>query len=300
MLSEQTAELFVNGIKALKTYYINSRATDNGVTHFVAYDFNGDSDKSFDTSSIPQTSEDFISIGTAASIAASTMGYSAVFNNLDNANVPKKSLEGKTCLQVLEMIAESVAGTWIVEGERQLVCYTLNKDINQYPEYQKINTFAPINWQGTQTITALIHKNSDTENIEIFGNESLKSGSLIEVNNSIVAGEPSIGASVWGRIGNIEYVAWSCENSLLDTIDLISSSILNRSVVLGENMKLIIGNYEMKIDSTGIYLSMGRSPQTDEYRNKVDRDKIGVDKPIGNATITSAGRIEYHNYNPKE
>lgn len=67
---------------------------------------------------------------------------------------------------------------------------------------------------------------------------------------------------------------------------------------------LILGNplfatdTEYSFDSTGIYFSGGAAPFNDwQYETKLERQKIGIDKVVGNCVTHSNGMKEFINKN---
>lgn len=104
------------------------------------------------------------------------------------------------------------------------------------------------------------------------------------------------------RLSGYTYQAWHCEKALLDS-HVIGRRLICSTINFEGMQPLVVGNFTLDVDSTGIYFSGGRDPQSEErwgYENKIERDKIGVNKGIGNTVITSSGRIEFRNKNKKE
>ena len=146
-----------------------------------------------------------------------------------------------------------------------------------------------------QQITELIHTNSETGKVEKSGGAL---GSVISVENPLVARGDGWCGTVWQRVGNYQYQAWHCEKALLD--GFVNKRLLCTTIDFEGMPPLIIGSYAIDVDSTGIYFSGGRDPQTDErwgYEDKLSRTKIGVEKWVGNSVTHSNGMKEFRNEN---
>lgn len=298
-MENAAAELYrKGGGRLFGKYYISKRDISNGVCRFTAYDITTDMSGEFDPSGLWQAATaDYITSGEVLNGLSSQLGISLSVSNMDDFDmqITREQLKGQTFNSVLEMLAEAACSVWCGDGEGGLILIGLDNDIGNYDYGTHSTDYAEVDYRGVQQITELIHTNSETGKVEKSGGGL---GSVISVENPLVARGDGWGGKVWQRIGNYQYQAWYCEKALLDGDT--NSRLLCTTMNFEDMSPLIIGSYVIDVDSTGIYFSGGRDPQSDErwgYEDKLTRTKIGINKGVGNTTITSSGRIEFRNKN---
>lgn len=299
MLENATAELYYKGGgRLMGKFYISKRDISKKVCRFTAYDFTTDTGGEFDPSGLWQSATaDYITSGEVLNGLSSQLGIPLSVSNTDDLDmqITREQLKGQTFNGILEMLAAAACGVWCGDGEGGLILIGLDNDIGNYAYGASSTDYAEIDYRGVQQITEVIHTNSETGNIEQAGGGL---GSLISVENPLVARGDGWLGTVWQRIGNYQYQAWYCEKALMNSF--INSRLLCTTMNFEGMLPLIIGSYTIDVDSTGIYFSGGRDPQSDErwgYEDKLTRTKIGINKGVGNTTITSSGRIEFRNKN---
>lgn len=105
-------------------------------------------------------------------------------------------------------------------------------------------------------------------------------------------------------IQNYQYVSWNCEKAVIP-VDKFSFSglwLLHSNVQDTDNIgNLFPRTVNYTVDSTGIYFS-GGCPAYDDwnYRSKLEREKIGIGKAVGNTTVAENGDIIFINKNNGE
>lgn len=279
-------------------FYISKRSVSKGVVHFIAYDLTTDLSGEFDPSEIWQSAAaDYVTVGSVLNTLSSQSGVNCSVSGGDvlDIKVTREQLTGQSFNGILEMISETAAGVWISSGENALQLICLEKGDSAYGFGASCSDFADIDYCGIQTIGKLIHTNSETGNVEENGGTT---GNVISVENPIVARGDGLCGKVWERIGNYQYQAWRCEKALLESVP--SKRLLCTAINFEGKSPLIVGDFTLDIDSTGIYFSGGRDPQSEErweYKNKIERTKIGVDKWVGSSVIQSNGMRRYRNEN---
>lgn len=300
LLAGATAELCYKGSdsRLLNKYYISKRDVSNGVCKFTAYDITTDMSGEFDPAEVWQSATaDYVTVGSVLNSLSSQMGVdcSVGISDVLNMQITREQLQGHTFNSLLELIAEAACGMWCSDGEDGLILIGLDNDIGAYGYGTSSTEYAEVDYRGVQQITELVHTNSETGETEEMGGGL---GSVISVESPLVARGDGWGGKVWERVGNYQYQAWYCEKALLD--GYVNKRLLCTTMNFEGMPPLIIGSYTVDVDSTGIYFSGGRDPQSDErwgYENKISRTKIGINKRVGNTVITESGRIVFINEN---
>ena len=301
LLEDATAELHFGkgGGRLFGKYYISKRDISNGVCRFTAYDFSTDTDGDFDSSGLWQNvTLDYITSGEVLNGLSSQLGIPCRVSDPDDLDmqITREQLKGRSFNSILEMLAESACGVWCADGEGGLILIDLNKNEGVYSYGASSSEYAKIDWRGVQQIGKVIHTNSETGNVEQSGGSK---GSVISVENPLVARGDGWLGTVWQRVGNYQYQAWYCEKALLDE-HVLGRRLLYSTINFEGMPPLVVGSFIVDVDSTGIYFSGGRDPQSDErwgYVDKVERTKIGIGKSVGSTVITESGRIVFINEN---
>ena len=300
LLEDATAELcFKDGGRLFSEYRISKRDISGGICKFTAYDITTDMDGEFDPSGLWQNvTKDYITSGEVLNGLSSQLGISCTVSDPDDLDmqITREQLRGQSFNGILEMLAESACGVWCGDGEGGLILIDLDNDVNKYAFGASSTEYGEIDYRGVQRIGRLIHTNSETGNTEENGGTT---GNVISVENPLVARGDGLCGKVWQRVGGYQYQAWRCEKALLDE-HVLGKRLLCSVLEFEGASPLIIGDFTLDIDSTGVYFSGGREPQSEErwgYVNKTERTKIGVNKGVGNTTIASSGRIEFRNKN---
>lgn len=300
LLEDATAELcFTGGSRLFGEYRISKRDISGGVCKFTAYDITTDMDGEFDPSGLWQNvTKDYITSGEVLSGLSSQLGIPCTVSNSDDLDmqITREQLQGQSFNGILEMLAESACGVWCSNGEGGLILIDLDQNEDTYAYGASSSEYAKIDFRGVQKIGKVVHTNSETGNTEQSGGSK---GSVISVENPIVARGDGWLGTVWGRVGNYQYQAWHCEKALLDE-HVLGKRLLCSAIHFEGMSPLIVGSFTVDVDSTGIYFSGGRDPQSDErwgYTNKVERTKIGIGKSVGSRTILSDGTNVFVNKN---
>lgn len=294
MLGGASAEL----VGVFGKFYISKRDVSGGVCRFTAYDFTADTSGEFDTSGLWQSATaDYITSGSVLDSLSEQMEASLTVGDPADLDmqITREQLTGQSFNGVLEMIAESACGVWCADGEGGLTLIDLDNDITRYGYGASSAEYAEIDYRGVQRIGKLIHTNSATGNVEENGGST---GNVIAVENPIVARGDGLCGKVWERIGNYQYQAWRCEKALLESVP--SKRLLCTAINFEGMSPLIVGDFTLDVDSTGIYFSGGRDPQPDErwdYKNKTERTKIGINQRVGNRTTLPDGTNVFINKN---
>lgn len=262
----------------------------------MAYSFVADTSADFDTSKMNVGSNGIVTAGEALRSVGQQLGATATFGNFDDSavNLIPSQLSGLTLGGVLDMFAESACGTWCgMSGNLELA--DLQNNADGLPTGASCTAYSEVDYQGVQSIGVLVQTNSNTGVTKTYGSGN---GSVVTVENPVVADTHGWGSDVWSRMGGYQYQAWHCEKAILTSApQKLLCCTMNFA---GISSSLVVGDYTVNVDGTGIYFSGGRDPQPDErwgYQNKPERTKIGINKSVGNTTLTSSGRIEFRNKN---
>lgn len=295
LLEDAAAEL----VGFFGEFRIAKRDISQKVCHFTAYDFSTDTSGEFDPSELWQNvTKDYITSGEVLSGLSSQLEISCTVSNPDDLDmqITREQLQGQSFNGILEMISESACGVWCGDGSGGLILIDLDNDVNKYAFGASSTEYGEIDYRGVQRIGRLIHTNSETGNTEENGGTT---GNVISVENPLVARGDGLCGKVWQRVGGYQYQAWRCEKALLDE-HVLGKRLLCSVLEFEGASPLIIGDFTLDIDSTGVYFSGGREPQSDErwgYANKVERTKIGIGKSVGSRTILSDGTNVFVNKN---
>lgn len=295
LLENSTAEL----VGLFGEFRIAKRDISQKVCHFTAYDFSTDTSGEFDPSELWQNvTKDYITSGEVLNGLYSQMGVTLSVSDPDDLDmqITREQLQGQSFNGILKMISEAACGVWCGDGSGGLILIDLNNDIGKYAFGASSTEYGEIDYRGVQRIGRLIHTNSETGNTEENGGTT---GNVISVENPLVARGDGLCGKVWQRVGGYQYQAWRCEKALLDE-HVLGKRLLCSVLEFEGASPLIIGDFTLDIDSTGVYFSGGREPQSDErwgYANKVERTKIGIGKSVGSRTILSDGTNVFVNKN---
>ena len=211
--------------------------------------------------------------------------------------ITREQLKGHSFNSILEMIAETACGVWCPDGEGGLILIDLADGDKFYGYGARSDQYSEIDFRGVQKIGTLIHTNSETGKVEKPFSSS--SGNVISVENPLVARGDGFAGTVAKRLSGYTYQAWHCEKALLDS-HVIGRRLICSTINFEGMQPLVVGNFTLDVDSTGIYFSGGRDPQSEErwgYQNKIERQKIGVGKWVGNSVTNSNGMKIFRNEN---
>lgn len=202
----------------------------------------------------------------------------------------QSDLTDKTCGELLDLMSETAAGVWAcLDDNLYLVCFGSVAGGNISAQ-----EYAGIEYQGKTAVIGLVAKNSSTGKTYTYGTTT-GNGVVVQIENGLV-NENTAGV-VWTRISDYEYTAWNCEKADITTqhFNFCGPMILNM------DMSYHPRSVDLSVDSTGIYFS-GGCPAVDEwnYRSKLEREKIGIGKAVGNAVVTRKGDLVFVNKNNEE
>lgn len=281
-----------------KIYYIAKRSVNNEVCSFTAYDIMSRTEMDFDTTSLNvffdrgQTAP----CGNVIDAIKNQCGFGYISTSgtgFDYINFTSKQVSNRSCADILQMISEAMCGVWFADhnGYAILSCMGDNYDTSIFPLDSEV--YSKINYHGRQKITKLICNNSETGNTNEFYTGEY--GTVIEIKSPFLASGTGLDEIVWKRIMNYIYRPWSCNKAIINNIANVSEKIN----FAGEG-KLLVNKMTVNVDSTGIYFSGGTEPRDNEqwrYEEYIDREKVGIGKPVGNTLIDKNGRILFHNSN---
>lgn len=282
-------------------FFINSRTSANHVCHCVCYDRICMTDKTFVNSFEFDTYETVDGYDVLNSIAEQCgfLSYNGT-EGLSELKFSKSDLENKTCRNLLDEITEALCSIAICGGVDGSVLYiacfgsySLSSDNVTSEDYSEVD------YRGKTTVSGLFMTSSETGETFSFGDTS---GYVIEIETRFASS--TLAETVWERINGYVYQAWNCEKALcqsasqrMGTVNFSRSGVVNDPTLILGNL-LFATDTEFYFDSTGIYFSGGAASFNDwQYETKLERQKIGIDKLVGNSVIHSNGMKEFINEN---
>ena len=278
------AEVILSGAGFVsQPFFVNSRTSADRVCHCVCYDRICKTDRTFVNDLDFGTSEtvDGQSVLEHIAVQCGFSSYSGA-EGLSEIKFSKSDLENKSCRDLLDEITEALCSVAICGGTDgsvlQIACfgaYSLSSDNVTSEDY------AEVDYRGKTVVSGLHMASSETGEIFSFGNAS---GYVIEIETRFASA--ALAQAVWGsasrRMGTANFTRSGVDD--------------DPALILGN--PLFATDTEYSFDSTGIYFSGGAAPFNDwQYETKLERQKIGVNKRVGNTVITESGRIVFINKN---
>lgn len=282
-------------------FWVDSRSVSDGVCHVVCYDRLSRVDVPFETSHNWKTQSTMTANQVLNDICriCGFDGHSmsgGVLGGLQYINFTQGDVTGKTCGEILDIISEAMVGVWVCTGSGKTLDLSVLGGTDGTPVSSSEHT--KIEYQGRTPIIGLVMKNSSTGKTFSFGTTS-GNGRVIQIENGFVSAE--LADIVWQRLQGYIYTAWNCEKADITTENFPFGGLLQfshgqTSDSLDSPLYPRTVNYS--VDSTGIYFS-GGCPAVDDwnYKSKLEREKIGIGKAVGNTTIAENGDIIFINKN---
>lgn len=275
-----------------KKYYIAKRSISKGICHFVAYDILSLAEQPFDVSAV--SGLDAIPCGNVLEAIKSQCGFTSIGasgEGLDSIVFKAEQLENRSCADLLEMVSVAMCGTWIATLDNGVVLSCLGQPYDSSETSVDAEYYAEIDLQGRQKITGIVFTNSDTGEQNILNTGEY--GVILAIDSPFVGGT-GLDSVVWSRVQDHIYQAWNCEKAIVDGLAVSCANIGF------DGVEWLTNSISLDVDGTGIYFSGGLPPQDEEqwqYEERLERVKIGIDKPVGNTTIDNEGKIVYRNLN---
>ena len=282
-------------LDTIPKYYISKRTVSQNVCHFICYDKLSTSDRQFDSSELSFT-DNKIALSALLPVVFAQCGITE-YGFSDNSgstliNFTKDQLENCSCRNVLEEVAAAMCGVWVCTGSDKAILSCFG---HPYEHVGYVHSYAAIDNNGTQKITALSMKNTTTG--EIYSYSTGEYGIGINIDSAYAS--EALAGCVWDRIQNYTYKAWNCSGAAVGQFIFTASKMYFYSD--DKNYTEYIANdVTIHADSTGVYFSGGSAAQDEEtwkYSEYLDREKISVNQNIGNMAITRNGRIVFRNLN---
>ncbi|MDE5740836.1 MAG: hypothetical protein K2H90_00135 [Oscillospiraceae bacterium] len=281
-------------------FWVDSRSVSNNICHVVCYDRMSRADADFSTSHDWKTEKTMsannvlIDICRICGFKGSSMTGGAL-GGLQYINFTQSDVVGKTCGEILDIISEAMVGVYVCSGD------SLHLAVFGGSEGSTVRSseHTAIEYQGRTRVIGLVMKNSSTGKTFSYGTTS-GNGAVIQVESGFVCAE--LADIVKNRVLNYEYAAWNCEKADITTKNFGFGGLLQFAYSGGSSDSLESPLFpravNYSVDSTGIYFS-GGCPAVDElnYKSKLEREKIGIGKAVGNTTISENGDIIFVNKN---
>lgn len=284
------------------TFFVDSRSVSNSICHVVCYDRLSRADAPFTAEGAGWWTNGKMSGQNVMQRICQIIGFEGYLGYrsgvLDFIKFTKSDLKDKTCGELLDIISEVMVGVWTCNGnDLYFIPFgstaTTNIGISEHKE---------IEYQGKTAVIGLTMKNSSTG--KTFSHGSVTgNGVVIQIENGFVSEYAA--NTVWQYIQNYQYTAWNCEKAVIPVDEFSFSGLwlLHSQVQDTESFGefLFPRSVAYTVDSTGIYFS-GGCPPCDEwnYKSKLEREKIGIGKAVGNAVITEGGDLVFINRNNEE
>lgn len=281
-------------------FFVDSRRVSNNICHVVCFDRISRTDADFSTSHDWKTEKTMSANQVLADICricgfeGSSMSGGA-FGGLQYIKFTRAGVSGKTCGELLDIISEAMVGVYVCLGK------TLHLAVFGSSEGSPAGSSAhtEIEYQGRTKIIGLVMKNSSTGKTFSYGTTS-GNGYVIQIESGFVSAE--LADIVKQRVLNCEYTAWNCKKADVTAENFSFNGLVQFSYSSGGSdsleSPLFPRTVNYSVDSTGIYFS-GWCVPVDEwnYKSKLEREKIGIGKAVGNTTISENGDIIFLNKN---
>lgn len=278
-----------------KKYYIAKRSISKNVCHFVAYDVLSLAEQTFDVSAVTGYEVTEIPCGNVLEAIKNQCGFTSIGasgGGLNSIVFKPEQLENRSCADLLEMVSVAMCGTWIATLDNGAVLFCLGEPYDSSGASVDAVNWSEIDLQGRQKITGIVFTNSDTGTQNVL--ETGEYGVILTIDSPFVACGTALDALVWERVQDYVYQAWNCEKALIDGL------AVSCACIGFDGVEWLVNSVSLDVDSTGIYFSGGLPPQDEsqwQYEERLERVKIGIDKPVGNTTIDNEGKIVYRNLN---
>lgn len=278
-------------------FFIDSRSVPNHVCHVVCYDRLSRVDVPFSTSHdwnvTPKMTSTQVLLDICRICGFEGSSVSGAYGGLQYIDFTRTELEGKTCGEILDVISTAMVGVWTSVGSGlNLLCLGASGSTS----VSCGENHTEIEYLGRTAVIGLVMKNSTKGETYEFGSSS-ENGYVVQAESGYITKE--LAEIIWQRVQGYQYKAWDCKKALVENFPFygpiqfvfgggggsLESPLFPRSV-------------RCDIDSTGIYFSGGR-PAVDEwnYKSKLEREKIGIGKAVGNTSVSESGRVNFINLN---
>lgn len=284
-------------------FWVDSRSVSNNVCHVVCYDRISRVNNDFSTNhnwaeEKTMSADDVLNdICRICGFEGHSMSGGA-HGGMQHIKFNQSDVSEKTCGEILDTISETMVGVWVCLFKTlHLLCFGGVAD----GTHVACEKHTKIEYQGRTQILGLVMKNSSDGKIFSFGTTE-GNGYVIQVENKFVSED--LANAVWQRIQGYQYIAWNCEKADITTENFSFGGLLQFAYSQNGNPADSLENplfprtVNYSVDNTGIYFSGGCSPCDEwNYRSKLEREKIGIGKVVGNMSIDNSGRTNYVDLN---
>ncbi|MCM1380342.1 MAG: hypothetical protein NC085_01535 [Muribaculaceae bacterium] len=279
------------------SYFIDSRSVSGGVCHVVCYDRLSRADASF-TTNHNWKKEPTMKCGAVLSDICKICGFEGVYGaTFDYVTFKQEDVSGKTCGELLDMISAVFVGIFVCFGQSLSFVPLGGASGTSVGCYANTE----IEYQGKTAVQGLVMKNSTTGAVYSYGSTN-GNGYVVQVESGLVTA--FLAQIAWQRLSDQKYTytAWNCEKAEITANKFTFAGPLQFTPNGGASDSLgdilFPRQVEYAVDSTGIYFS-GGCPPVDEwnYKSKLEREKIGIGKAVGNTSISEGGRVNFINLN---
>lgn len=247
------SEVIISGA-GTRTFYVSSTSSENGIVSVTCYD-----KMLFTECDFPCSDEDFpvdedgveseMDISVCLERIANICGFRGCFYPADVVGeayfqLPKSSLSGRSCRDVLSIAAEAVCGYWVCQST-SLFLIALGASNNM-----------------TGITSASYHEKFTTSKIQIssvcmtdgdyvYGNDT---GTINTIKIDTPAASLKLYDAVSKRLNGYSYKSFKCSHALLDTIPEFPAEISFKGA--GE---MPVNNFDISFSSAGIIASVGNN-----------------------------------------
>ena len=296
VITPKCPELEIEG----QPFWVDSRSVNNHVCHVTCYDRMSHTDATFVTSwnwekdkTMPANNV-LIDICRICGFEGASMSGGAL-GGLQHINFSQSDLNGKTSGEILDIISTVMVGVYVCSGNYLHLAVFGGAD----GSIVSASEHTGLEYQGMTKIIGLVMKNSSTGKTFSYGTTS-GNGYVIQVESGFVSAE--LADVVKQRVLDRQYRAWNCEKADITGKGFNFYGLLQFTYSGGSSDKLesplFPRSVTCNLDSTGIYFSGGNPPVDDwNYKSKLEREKIGIGKAVGNTSIAESGRLNFINLN---
>ncbi len=247
------AEVVISGA-GTRTFYVSSTSSENGIISVTCFD-----KMIFAECDFPCGDEDFpvdengveakMDISTALARVANICGFGGCLYPADvvgeaNFQLPKSSLSGRSCRDVLNIAAQAVCGYWVCQSDKLFLIALGAKNNN------------------TGQISALYHEKFVTSKMQIssvcmtdggyvYGNDT---GTVNTIKIDTPAASLKLYDAVSGRLNGYSYKSFKCSHALLDSIPEFPAE-----VSFAGAGKMPANYFDISLSSSGIIASVGNN-----------------------------------------
>ena len=277
--ASRAATVKLSGVGGLPTFYISQRSVSKGIVTVTCLDKTAFLDEPFPIDDFTTAGDD-IPLSQIMTKIVSTVGFSgwgAMCNT--SFNLSTTSLQGVTCLDILNRIATACVGVWWCNPDENLQLVTFPNLAGGF----RVEEHTAVDF-GCEYSPTGVHMVDGRGNVHSRGS-GMHKYDTISVESDLITS--SIADEVYNRIKNRVFKSFVCEKCKLYSpeIPAISSMVSFKQFDDGSVTGLQVNNIVASINSQGIFATL--------RFNEPNNDEIGL---RGKLTSSLDNKVHYGEY----